>query len=105
MSAMLCALISDVGGVRQAARVCGVHASTVRRWLRGAVPIPKASYQALLAASSWGRVDRATLALNERRTLLALVDAQRREIAALRAQVARLGALSHGAANAAIYVS
>jgi transposase-like protein len=100
---MLAALVDDIGGVDAVARRLGVHASTVRRWLRGSVQIPVASYRAMHAASSWGRQERYLLAVQERATLLALVEAQRREINALRADLARLGALSCGAANQAIY--
>ena len=104
MAEMLTALIDDLGGLQQAARVCGVHVSTVRRWRRGSTPIPKAAYQALLAASSWGRADRAILAANERRTYLACIEAQRREIDGLRADLARLAALADtGAANWPVY--
>lgn len=98
-------LIDDIGGAQAAARALGVHVSTVRRWVRGATPIPTASYQALLARSRWGRQDRAVMTDNERRTLLALVDAQRREIDALRALVHRLGQLTAGAANQARFKS
>jgi hypothetical protein len=104
MSAMLKALVDDLGGVDKVARTAGVHVSTVRRWLRAAPPIPKASYQALLAASSWGRADRAVMAYNERRTYLACIEAQRREIEQLRHTLARLCALADtGAANWPVY--
>ena len=105
MSAMVKTLIDDVGGVAPAARVCGVHVSTVRRWLRGANPMPKAAYQALLARSTWGRQDRAVMTANERTTLLALVESQRREIGQLRAKLARIGQLTAGAANQARFTS
>lgn len=101
---MLRTLIDDLGGIDAAARVCDVHAGTVRRWLRGATPLPGASYRALFAASSWARIERQTNARNERTTLLALVDALKRENAALRAEIGRLSRLdSTGSANAPTY--
>lgn len=101
---MLHALIDDLGGVHKAARVVGVHVSTVRRWLRAATPIPKASYQALHAASSWGRAEREVMSVNERRTFLACIEAQRREIAELRHALAQVCALADtGAANGPRY--
>lgn len=98
-------LIDDLGGANAAARALGVHISTVRRWLRGATPIPAASYQALLSRSTWGRQDRAVMTSNERSTLLALVESQRREIGQLRAELARIGQLTAGAANQARFTS
>jgi hypothetical protein len=101
---MLRALVDDLGGAHKAARLAGVHVSTVRRWLRAASPIPKAAHQALFFASSWGRADRAVLAINERRTYLACIEAQRREIAELKHALARVAALcDSGAANGPVY--
>jgi hypothetical protein len=104
MADMLTALVDDLGGADKAARVAGVHVSTVRRWLRSATPIPKAAYQALHAASSWGREERSVMAFNERRTYLACIEAQKREIDRLRHALARVAALAdHGAANWPVY--
>lgn len=102
---MLGPIIDDLGGVAAAARAAGVHVATVRRWLRGATPIPTAAYRCLLAATSWGRRERAAFSEDERRLLLALVEALQAENRALREQLRRVARLaSPGAANGPAYV-
>lgn len=97
---MLRTLIDDLGGSARAARIIAVHPGTVRRWLRGAVMIPTASYRALYAASQWGKSERHVYAITDRANHLALIDAQRREILALRLELARLARIGDfGAAN------
>ncbi|MBT9466785.1 hypothetical protein [Hydrogenophaga sp.] len=41
--------------VERTAKLLGVHETTVRRWLRGAVPIPRVVFLALFWESRWGR--------------------------------------------------
>jgi transposase-like protein len=94
-------LIDDVGGLRRAARICGVHESTVRRWMRHATRLPEASYRALYSASRWGKSDRQVMTANERQALLQQIDAMTRQICALENEIARLMRLGDfGAANA-----
>lgn len=98
------ALIQDVGGAQKAARILGVHHSTVYRWQRGRSPMPQAAYRALHAASRWGREDRAVYSRNGQAMHLALIEAQRAEIRDLRARLVKLLALSDfGAANRPLF--
>jgi hypothetical protein len=83
-------LIRDVGGLRAAARICGKHESTVRRWRRGVTPMPAACYRALFAASSWGRSDRLVMTANEKAALYTQIGAQARHIERLEGQLAYL---------------
>ena len=97
-------LIEDVGGCQAAARLLGVHHSTVYRWrARRAVP-PKACIRALQAASSWGRQDRAIMTRAHRQVLEDSLAVQRAEIARLEALVEHLVKTSDfGCANAPIW--
>lgn len=88
-------LIHSVGGIHQAARICGKHASTVRRWRRGITPMPTAAYRALYAASPWGRQDRQVMTTNERQALLQQVDAHRRRCEYLEGELRRVMRLGH----------
>jgi hypothetical protein len=97
-------LIDDLGGVNKAARICGVHRSTIYRWIRGAVPVPQAAYRALYAASSWGREERSTHTANgirQRADYIATLEAQIRQRDAELSRVLRLAGF--GCANAPIY--
>jgi DNA-binding transcriptional regulator YdaS (Cro superfamily) len=94
-------LIDDLGGTERAARLLGVHAATVRRWKRGATPIPRASLRALYALSQWGRLDRAVMTRNHLATLNAHVAALQRELAEWKTAYARLVEIADfGSANA-----
>lgn len=98
------ALVQDVGGAQKAARLLGVHHSTVYRWQHGRSPMPKAAYRALHAASRWGREDRAVYSRNGQQTHLALIEAQRAQIRDLEARLVKLLALSDfGAANRPLF--
>lgn len=97
------ALIQDVGGAQKAARLLGVHHSTVYRWQRRGT-MPQAAYRALHAASRWGREDRAVYSRNGQRTHLALIEAQRAEIRELQRRLGKLMALADfGAANRPLF--
>jgi IS30 family transposase len=98
------ALIQDVGGAQKAARLLGVHHSTVYRWQRGRQAMPQAAYRALHAASRWGREDRAVYSRNGKQTHLALIEAQRAEIRELQRRLGKLMALADfGAANRPLF--
>ncbi len=97
-------LIEDAGGPARAARTCGVHVSTVRRWMRGATPLPESAYRALYASSKWGRTGRDTDLLNRYRSALAERDALRRQVTALQGEVDRLLTIGDfGSANGPLY--
>lgn len=99
-------LIRDVGGDNKAARLCDVHISTVRRWRRGATPLPMAAYRTLYGASQWGRSERTVMTTNYRAALLFQIEAQGRLIAGLEAEVQRLLSLGDfGTANQPLYAS
>ena len=53
-------LFVDEIGFERACRVLQVHENTMRRWLRGATPVPQASLQALYWLTSWGYSDACT---------------------------------------------
>lgn len=47
-------LFVDELGFERACRAIDVHPATMRRWLRDAAPVPKASLAALYWLTSWG---------------------------------------------------
>lgn len=50
--------VDDIGFDR-CCRIIDVHPATVRRWLRGAAPVPQAALQALYWLTKWGFSDAA----------------------------------------------
>lgn len=97
-------LVEDVGGPRKAARVCGVHVTTVYRWLRGASPLPQTAYRALYAASRWGRGERQSWSDYQRQLAGLQVATLEKRIRELEQEVARLVRLGEfGSANAPLY--
>lgn len=97
-------LIDDVGGAVKAARLCGVHKTTVYRWLRGASPLPQAAYRTLYHASRWGRGDRQSWSDYQRQLAGLQVATLQRRIDELEAEVARLVRLGNfGSANAPLF--
>lgn len=55
-AAQLRLFVEEIGFDR-ACKAVDVHAATMRRWLRDAVPVPKAALQALYWLTSWGFSD------------------------------------------------
>ena len=51
--------VDDIGFDR-CCRIIDVHPATVRRWLRGAAPVPQAPLQALYWLTRWGFSDAAS---------------------------------------------
>ncbi len=95
-------MVDDLLGDRSpesVGRFLGVSALTVRRWLK-ADQAPRAAMLALFWETRWGRSALDAQADNLVRTTVGLNNALRNENAALRRRIARLEALSHGAANA-----
>lgn len=95
-------MVDDLLGDRSpesVGRFLGVSALTVRRWLKSD-QAPRAALLALFWETRWGRsaidADRENLV----RTTMGLNSALRNENAALKRRIARLEALSYGAANA-----
>lgn len=95
-------LIDDLMGDRSpesVGRFLGVSGLTVRRWLK-ADQAPRAALLALFWETRWGRSALDAQAENLVRSHIGLNNALRNENAALKRRIARLEALSHGAANA-----
>ncbi len=95
-------LVDDLFGNRSPeaiARHLGVSALTVRRWLK-ADQAPRAAMLALFWETRWGLSALDAQAVNLVRSHVGLNNALRRENDTLRARIARLEALNHGAANA-----
>ncbi len=53
-------LFVDELGFDQACQAIDVHPTTLRRWLRGTVPVPQAALQALYWLTHWGFSDAAS---------------------------------------------
>lgn len=97
-------LIEDVGGAVKAARLCGVHKTTVYRWIKGTSPFPQAAYRTLYHASRWGRGDRQSWSDYQRQLSGLQVATLQKQVAALEAEIARLVQLADfGSANAPLY--
>ena len=97
-------LIEDVGGPQTAARLCGVHYTTVYRWLRMATPLPKTAYRTLYHASKWGRGEREVWSVNMSRITGQLIETLRADLRARDAEIARLLTLADfGCANAPLF--
>lgn len=95
-------MIDDLLGDRSpesVGRFLGVSGLTVRRWLK-ADQAPRAALLALFWETRWGRSALDAQAENLVRSHIGLNNALKNENAALRRRIARLEALSHGAANA-----
>lgn len=95
-------LVDDLMGDRSpesVGRHLGVSGLTVRRWLK-ADQAPRAALLALFWETRWGRSALDADATNLVRTTVGLNNALRNENAALKRRIARLEALSYGAANA-----
>lgn len=95
-------ILDDLHGDRSPqalARHLGVSALTVRRWLK-AGEFPRAAALALFWETRWGLGTLHAEAVNLVRTHMGLNRALKNENAALRRRIARLEALSYGAANA-----
>jgi len=95
-------MVEDLMGDRSPesiGRFLGVSGLTVRRWLK-ADQAPRAALLALFWETRWGRSALDAQAENLVRSHIGLNNALRNENAALKRRIARLEALSYGAANA-----
>lgn len=95
-------LVDDLHGDRSPesiGRHLGVSGLTVRRWIQ-ADQAPRAAMLALFWETRWGLSALDAQAVNLVRSHVGLNNALRRENATLRRRIARLEALSYGAANA-----
>lgn len=101
------AILSDLGQPTPAmiGRALGVHERTVYHWLaRGHAPRP--AHLALFWESTWGRSQISADSENAAMWARGEAEALRREVAALRARVARLERVGHfGSANAPYLVA
>jgi hypothetical protein len=92
-------LMEDLG-TQKALKVLGVPKSTLTRWQRGTLPVPRCAVLALYWSSPLGQSLIDCDHFNEVTTLRALVDALQRDNRRLRDRLAQLGSgINHWCAN------